>query len=63
MFSFPLGGMKKLPEFNYGDGSYIPKRSRRSIWKAAVESSKNISQLALQVCLLLSMLIQMILCI
>ncbi|CAH8271897.1 unnamed protein product [Arabidopsis lyrata] len=43
------GGMKKLPEFNYGDGSYIPKRSRRSIWKAAVESSKNISQLALQV--------------
>ncbi|CAH8387931.1 unnamed protein product [Eruca vesicaria subsp. sativa] len=43
------GGLKKLPEFNYGDGSYIPKRSRRSIWKAAVESSKNISQLALQV--------------
>ncbi|ANM70692.1 PHD finger family protein [Arabidopsis thaliana] len=43
------GGTKKFPEFNYGDGSYIPKRSRRSIWKAAVESSKNISQLALQV--------------
>ncbi|KAJ4910936.1 PHD finger family protein [Raphanus sativus] len=43
------GGLKKFPEFNYGDGSYIPKRSRRSIWKAAVESSKNISQLALQV--------------
>ncbi|KAJ0238791.1 PHD finger family protein [Hirschfeldia incana] len=43
------GGLKKFPEFNYGDGSYIPKRSRRSIWKAAVESSKNISQIALQV--------------
>ncbi|KAL0709907.1 hypothetical protein Bca4012_016885 [Brassica carinata] len=43
------GGVKKFPELNYGDGSYIPKRSRRSIWKAAVESSKNISQLALQV--------------
>ncbi|KAJ4907966.1 PHD finger family protein [Raphanus sativus] len=43
------GGVKKFPEFNYGDGSYIPKRSRRSIWKAAVDSSKNISQLALQV--------------
>ncbi|CDY35713.1 BnaC02g09790D [Brassica napus] len=43
------GGLKKFPEFNYGDGSYIPKRSRRSMWKAAVESSKNISQLALQV--------------
>ncbi|CAF1698251.1 hypothetical protein HID58_051072 [Brassica napus] len=43
------GGVKKFPEFNYGDGSHIPKRSRRSIWKAAVESSKNISQLALQV--------------
>ncbi|KAF8098895.1 hypothetical protein N665_0256s0025 [Sinapis alba] len=43
------GGLKKFPEFNYGDGSCIPKRSRRSIWKAAVESSKNISQLALQV--------------
>ncbi|KAF3542244.1 hypothetical protein DY000_02000999 [Brassica cretica] len=43
------GGVKKFPEFNYGGGSHIPKRSRRSIWKAAVESSKNISQLALQV--------------
>ncbi|KAF8084916.1 hypothetical protein N665_0693s0008 [Sinapis alba] len=43
------GGVKKFPEFNYGDGSFIPKRSRRSIWKAAVDSSKNISQLALQV--------------
>ncbi|XP_010454541.1 PREDICTED: DDT domain-containing protein PTM-like isoform X5 [Camelina sativa] len=43
------GGIKKFPEFSYGDGSYIPKRSRRSVWKAAVESSKNISQLALQV--------------
>ncbi|CAN7121831.1 unnamed protein product [Brassica rapa subsp. narinosa] len=43
------GGLKKFPEFNYGDGSYIPKRSRRSMWKAAVESSKNVSQLALQV--------------
>ncbi|XP_024011451.1 DDT domain-containing protein PTM isoform X2 [Eutrema salsugineum] len=43
------GGLKKFPEFSYGDGAYIPKRNRRSIWKAAVESSKNISQLALQV--------------
>ncbi|CAF2152177.1 unnamed protein product [Brassica rapa subsp. narinosa] len=43
------GGSKKISGFSYGDASYIPKRSRRSIWKAAVESSKNISQLALQV--------------
>ncbi|CAH8307321.1 unnamed protein product [Eruca vesicaria subsp. sativa] len=43
------GGCRKISGFNYGDASYIPKRSRRSIWKAAVESSKNISQLALQV--------------
>ncbi|CAN7005909.1 hypothetical protein IGI04_009660 [Brassica rapa subsp. trilocularis] len=43
------GGVKKFPEFNYGDGSHIPKRSRRSIWRAAVENCKNISQLALQV--------------
>ncbi|CAH8267449.1 unnamed protein product [Arabidopsis lyrata] len=43
------GGSQKIPGFNYGDASYIPRRSRRSIWKAAVESSKNISQLALQV--------------
>ncbi|XP_023637871.1 DDT domain-containing protein PTM isoform X2 [Capsella rubella] len=43
------GGSKKIPGFSYGDASYIPRRSRRSNWKAAVESSKNISQLALQV--------------
>ncbi|KFK33904.1 hypothetical protein AALP_AA5G076100 [Arabis alpina] len=43
------GGSKKICGFSYGDASYIPKRSRRSIWKAAVDSSKNISQLALQV--------------
>ncbi|AED93946.1 PHD type transcription factor with transmembrane domain protein (PTM) [Arabidopsis thaliana] len=43
------GGSKKIPGLNYGDASYIPRRSRRSFWKAAVESSKNISQLALQV--------------
>ncbi|KAL9281212.1 DDT domain-containing protein PTM [Arabidopsis thaliana] len=44
------GGSKKIPGLNYGDASYIPRRSRRSFWKAAVESSKNISQLALQAC-------------
>uniref|UniRef100_A0A1J3JSD0 Nucleosome-remodeling factor subunit BPTF n=1 Tax=Noccaea caerulescens TaxID=107243 RepID=A0A1J3JSD0_NOCCA len=43
------GGLKKFPEVNYCDGSYTPKRSRQSIWKAAVGTSKNISQLALQV--------------
>ncbi|XP_010520403.1 PREDICTED: DDT domain-containing protein PTM [Tarenaya hassleriana] len=43
------GGSKKVPGFNYGDGSGIPKRSRQSVWRAAVERSKNISQLALQV--------------
>ncbi|VVB04906.1 unnamed protein product [Arabis nemorensis] len=43
------GGSKKISGFSYGDTSYIPKRSRRFIWKAAVDSSKNISQLALQV--------------
>ncbi|GAV71717.1 PHD domain-containing protein/DDT domain-containing protein [Cephalotus follicularis] len=43
------GGARGISGINYGDGSEIPKRSRRLIWRAAVERSKNVSQLALQV--------------
>ncbi|XP_050140472.1 DDT domain-containing protein PTM-like isoform X2 [Malus sylvestris] len=43
------GGWKKIPGISYADGSEIPKRSRQSVWRAAVEMSKNASQLALQV--------------
>lgn len=46
----PLGGWKKISGIVYADGSEIPKRSRQSVWRAAVEMSKNASQLALQVC-------------
>lgn len=43
------GGWKKISGIVYADGSEIPKRSRQSVWRAAVEMSKNASQLALQV--------------
>ncbi|KAL9247390.1 hypothetical protein vseg_020826 [Gypsophila vaccaria] len=43
------GGSKRLPGVNYADGSDVPKRSRQFIWRAAVETAKNASQLALQV--------------
>ncbi|RDY08013.1 DDT domain-containing protein PTM, partial [Mucuna pruriens] len=33
----------------YADGSEIPKRSRQLVWRAAVQMSRNASQLALQV--------------
>lgn len=49
-FCGPLGGWKKNSGIVYADGSEIPKRSRQSVWRAAVEMSKNASQLALQVC-------------
>ncbi|XP_009337394.2 DDT domain-containing protein PTM [Pyrus x bretschneideri] len=43
------GGWKKISGISYADGSEIPKRSRQSVWRAAVEMSKNAPQLALQV--------------
>lgn len=43
------GGVRKISSFTYSDGSEIPKRSRQLIWKTAVERSKNVSQLAMQV--------------
>ncbi|KAA8550242.1 hypothetical protein F0562_001926 [Nyssa sinensis] len=43
------GGSKKIPGIYYGEGYEVPKRSRQFVWRAAVEMSRNASQLALQV--------------
>ncbi|XP_023512581.1 DDT domain-containing protein PTM-like [Cucurbita pepo subsp. pepo] len=43
------GGSRKISSIYYTDGSKIPRRSRQLVWRAAVEASKNVSQLALQV--------------
>lgn len=45
-----LGGSRKIFGVSYADGPDIPKRSRQSVWRAAVDLSKNGSQLAVQVC-------------
>ncbi|GFZ12846.1 PHD finger family protein [Actinidia rufa] len=42
-------GCRKTPGIHYAESSEIPKRRRQYIWRAAVEMSKNASQLALQV--------------
>ncbi|PKI78776.1 hypothetical protein CRG98_000843 [Punica granatum] len=42
-------GLRKIAGVHYADGFEVPKRSRQSVWRAAVEMSKNASQLALQV--------------
>ncbi|CAH9133281.1 unnamed protein product [Cuscuta epithymum] len=44
-----LGGCKKIPGVLYPDGSDFAKRSKSVAWKAAVETSKSVEQLALQV--------------
>ncbi|XP_048140622.1 DDT domain-containing protein PTM isoform X3 [Rhodamnia argentea] len=43
------GGSRKIPGVHYYYGTEIPRRSRQLAWRAAVEMSKNASQLALQV--------------
>ncbi|XP_020552432.1 DDT domain-containing protein PTM-like [Sesamum indicum] len=43
------GGSKKMPGIHYVEGHEIPKCSRQLIWRSAVEMSRNIAQLALQV--------------
>lgn len=43
------GGSRKIPGIHYADGFEVPRRSRQFVWRAAVEMSKNASQLALQV--------------
>ncbi|KAL6195903.1 hypothetical protein ACLB2K_031520 [Fragaria x ananassa] len=43
------GGSRKIFGVSYADGPDIPKRSRQSVWRAAVDLSKNGSQLAVQV--------------
>ncbi|KAL2593794.1 hypothetical protein AAZX31_12G170300 [Glycine max] len=43
------GGLRKISGIFYADGSEIPKRSRQLVWRAAVQMSRNASQLALQV--------------
>ncbi|XP_065867140.1 DDT domain-containing protein PTM-like [Euphorbia lathyris] len=43
------GGSRKISGVCYVDDPVLPKRSRQMVWRAAVEMSKNASQLALQV--------------
>ncbi|KAL0460100.1 UNVERIFIED_CONTAM: DDT domain-containing protein PTM [Sesamum latifolium] len=43
------GGSKKMPGIHYVEGHEIPKCSRQLIWRSAVEMSRNLAQLALQV--------------
>ncbi|XP_028808128.1 DDT domain-containing protein PTM [Neltuma alba] len=43
------GGLEKISGISYADGCEIPKRSRQMVWRAAVQMSRNASQLALQV--------------
>ncbi|KAG2674517.1 hypothetical protein I3760_13G140600 [Carya illinoinensis] len=43
------GGWRKISGIDYADSSEIPRRSRRLVWRAAVEMSMNASQLAFQV--------------
>ncbi|KAK2984531.1 hypothetical protein RJ640_025028, partial [Escallonia rubra] len=43
------GGSRKVPGIFYAEGFDVPKRTKQFIWRAAVEMSKNASQLALQV--------------
>ncbi|XP_047179589.1 DDT domain-containing protein PTM-like [Vigna umbellata] len=43
------GGSRKISAISYADGIEIPKRSRQLVWRAAVQMSRNASQLALQV--------------
>ncbi|XP_027340663.1 DDT domain-containing protein PTM-like isoform X2 [Abrus precatorius] len=43
------GGLRKIFGIFYADGSETPKRSRQLVWRAAVQMSRNASELALQV--------------
>ncbi|CAA0815005.1 PHD finger family protein [Striga hermonthica] len=43
------GGSKNIPGVQYVGGHETPKCSRRLIWRSAVEMSRNIAQLALQI--------------
>ncbi|KAK4441253.1 DDT domain-containing protein PTM [Sesamum alatum] len=43
------GGTKKIPGVHYVEGNETPKTSRQLVWRSAVEMSRNMAQLALQV--------------
>ncbi|XP_019157814.1 PREDICTED: DDT domain-containing protein PTM-like isoform X2 [Ipomoea nil] len=43
------GGCKKIPGILYPDGSEFAKRSKSVAWRAAVETSRSVEQLALQI--------------
>ncbi|KAL9267860.1 DDT domain-containing protein [Drosera capensis] len=43
------GGSRKIPGIFYSEGPNVPQRSRQFIWRVAVEMSKNISHIALQI--------------
>jgi len=49
IFVCVIGGSRKISGIHYTDDLEILNRSRQLIWRAAVERSKNASQLALQV--------------
>lgn len=49
---FQSGGSRKISGIYYADGVEVPKRSKRFIWRAAVEMSRNTAQLSTQVCAL-----------
>lgn len=43
------GGSKTIPGINYSEEHETPKTSRQLTWRSAVEMSRNMAQLALQV--------------
>ncbi|KAL6510987.1 hypothetical protein OROGR_022111 [Orobanche gracilis] len=43
------GGSKKIPGLHYVGGHETPKSSRQLIWRSAVDMSRNMAQLALQI--------------
>lgn len=43
------GGLRRIPGILYAEGSDIPRRTRQFTWRAAVERSRTVSELALQV--------------
>ncbi|XP_074366686.1 DDT domain-containing protein PTM-like isoform X2 [Apium graveolens] len=42
-------GRREIPSVSYVKGFEVPKRTQQCVWRAAVEVSKNMSQLAMQI--------------
>lgn len=45
------GGRKKIPGILYPDSGEYAKRTKFASWRAAIETSRSVEQLALQACL------------